>query len=53
MGDTTIQRVLAENDVSLPAENVTMYSSIVISGGLLFLIGLLWWKRKQRTIIVG
>jgi hypothetical protein len=53
VGDTTIQRVLAENDVSLPTENVTMYSSIVISGGLLCLMGLLWWKRKQRTIIVG
>jgi hypothetical protein len=57
MGDATIRGVLAENDVSLPVENVVIQSWIAsdenrqlamlivaISGGLLILVGLLWRK---------
>ncbi len=60
VGDATIRGVLAENGVSLPVENVTVQCWIAgdenkqiamlivaISGGLLFLSGLLWRKRKQ------
>jgi hypothetical protein len=66
MGDETIRGVLAENDVSLPVENGVVHSStasdenrelamliVAIPGGLLFLIGLLWRKRRQIIIESG
>ena len=66
MGDAMIRGVLAENDVSLPVDNVVIQSWIAsgenrqlamlivaIPAGLLFLIGLLWRKRKQIIIESG
>lgn len=66
MGDATIRDVLAENNVSLPVKNKTIQSWIAgdgngqlallivaIPGGLLFLVGLLWQKRKQIIVESG